>query len=177
MKHILLVRRELRRRIINTLSFRLGRLLALPALVSAANAFAQSVGDFRSAASGNWNSPATWERYNGAAWVAGFFPTNATAGVVTIQSGNVVSNSAAVTADQIIVTGGGTLQVGANFTIANGTGVDLDISGTVVALGGSSAITLQSGSEVTANGVDTMLPSAVSEGTVGAWPRSELRHS
>lgn len=148
MKCILLVRRELRRRIINTRPLRLGRLLVLPAFVSAATAFAQSVGDFRSAASGNWNSPATWERYDGAAWVAGFFPTNATAGVVTIQSGNVVSNSAAVTADQIIVTTGGTLQVGANLTIANGLGVDLDISGTVVALGGSSAITLQSGSEV-----------------------------
>lgn len=113
------------------------------------SAQAQTAGDFRSIASGAWNSPATWERYDGSTWVPNFFPTNASAGVITIQSGNVITNSANVTADQIIVASGATLQVGAVLTVANGAGTDLDVSGTIVALSGSSCITLQSGSEFT----------------------------
>ena len=34
------------------------------------NLFAQSTNDYRSIASGNWNDPTKWERYNGSSWVS-----------------------------------------------------------------------------------------------------------
>jgi autotransporter-associated beta strand protein len=117
--------------------------LSLPAL-------AQTAGDYRSAASGNWNNLATWETYDGANWwPAGASPTAATAGVITIQSPHFVTNSAAVSADEIVVAAGGTLAASSTLTVANGNGVDLDVSGTLLALGGSSVITLQAGTELT----------------------------
>jgi autotransporter-associated beta strand protein len=124
-------------------------LLALSAFILALPALAQNLGDFRSITSGNWNSVSTWERYDGANWVAGFFPTNANAGIITIQNGNSVTNAASLTADQIVVAAGGLLAASSTLTLANGSGVDLDVSGTLLALGGSSVFTLQASSEVT----------------------------
>ena len=69
-------------------------LLALAAVMVAIPAFSQNVGDFRSVTSSNWNSVSTWERYDGANWAGGFFPTNANAGVITIQNGHSVTNTA-----------------------------------------------------------------------------------
>src|ERR1051326_5709710 len=112
-------------------------LLGLPAFVFltlALPALAQNVGDFRSITSSNWNSVATWERYDGANWVGGFFPTNANAGVITIQNGHSVTNTATLTADQIVVASGGTLALSSTLTLANGSGIDLDVSGTLIAL-------------------------------------------
>lgn len=123
--------------------------LAAMVLVLTMPAFAQNIGDFRSIASSNWNSVSTWERYDGANWVGGFFPTNANAGVITIQTGHSVTNTASVTADQIVVASGGMLAASSTLTLANGSGVDLDVSGILLALGGSSVFTLQAGSEVT----------------------------
>src|SRR6476659_247750 len=120
-------------------------LLLLITVVSTVPAFAQSVGDFRSITSSNWNSVATWERYDGANWVGGFFPTNANAGVITIRNSHSVTNTASVTADQIVVAEGGTLALSSTLTVANGAGSDLDVSGTLIALGGSSVITLLAG--------------------------------
>jgi hypothetical protein len=133
-------------------SLRLRWRKCLPALafsIIALPALAQNVGDFRSITSSNWNSVSTWERYDGANWVGGFFPTNTSAGVITIQNGHSVTNTASVTADQIIVAPGGTLVASSTLTVANGTGVDLDVSGTLLAIGGSSVITLQAGAELT----------------------------
>ncbi len=44
--------------------------LLLAALFSSCLAKAQVLGDFRSAASGNWNSAASWQSYNGTSWIA-----------------------------------------------------------------------------------------------------------
>jgi autotransporter-associated beta strand protein len=74
-------------------------------------------------------------------------PTAANANVITIQSPHLVTNSASLTADQLVVAAGGTLAASSTLTIANGTGVDLEVSGTLIALGSSSVITLQAGTE------------------------------
>lgn len=37
-------------------------------------ALAQSAGDFRSRATGNWSTSTTWEQFNGSAWKAEYFP-------------------------------------------------------------------------------------------------------
>ena len=55
---------------------------------------AQAIGDYRSNSliPANWNVPATWERWNGAAWVVADYPGQSTpAGAVTIQNGNIIT--------------------------------------------------------------------------------------
>ncbi|MCX8090079.1 MAG: hypothetical protein N3I86_03965 [Verrucomicrobiae bacterium] len=116
-------------------------------------ASAQSVGDFRTVQSGDWASINTWERFNGTTWVTGFYPTNAAAGVVTVRNGHTVTISAAVTSDQVTIEAGGqvTVNAGITWTIANGTGTDLTVSGT---LENSGTITLSSSTvAVSAGGV------------------------
>ena len=51
------------------------------------NLSAQSAGDYRSAASGDWNDPTKWETYNGSSWVnASSYPgQNPGSGAVTIM--------------------------------------------------------------------------------------------
>src|SRR6185295_14371244 len=64
---------------------------------------AATSGDYRSKATGNWNSTSTWEKYNGSGWVAATAtPTNAD-GAITIRSGHTVTVTASVTTDQVTV--------------------------------------------------------------------------
>jgi hypothetical protein len=105
---------------------------------------AQVVGDYRSAGTGNWNTAATWERFDGLAWVA---PAPAAPGTgdetISIRNTHVVTVSTPVTADQIVVDAGGTLSVNTgganNLTLNNGTGDDLIIDGTFN-IGGNSLL-------------------------------------
>lgn len=126
------------------------QLLALAALTISLPALAQTVGDYRSAASGNWNVAATWETYDGANWVLpAATPTAANANVITIQATHIVTNTANVSADQVVVAAGGTLVAAVgNFTAAAGADTDLAISGTFMALSGSSALTIAAGANV-----------------------------
>jgi hypothetical protein len=124
-------------------------LIAGVVLAWATTANAQTAGDFRTAASGDWNSTSTWERFNGTIWQAGFYPTNQNAGVVTIRNGHTVNIASAVSSDQVVVEAGGQVTVasGVTWTIVNGTGTDLTISGTV---DNSGTITLSTGSDAAA---------------------------
>lgn len=45
-------------------------LLVLSLALIAQAASAQSAGDYRSAATGDWNQTSTWQTYNGSTWVA-----------------------------------------------------------------------------------------------------------
>ena len=105
---------------------------ALSIFLASAIASGQSVDDFRSGQTGNWNSTGTWERWNGSTWVtpAPSTPTSGN-GVITIQNGHTVTVTAGVTVDQVVVNGGGqiTLNSGVTLTIANGTGTDIAVSG------------------------------------------------
>ena len=90
-------------------------------------------GDFRSKNNGNWNSNATWESYNGTAWVnAGSTPTSAQ-NVITIRNGHTVTVSANVNVDQVVIEAGGVVTVnnGRTVTINNGTGTDFINGGTI----------------------------------------------
>jgi autotransporter-associated beta strand protein len=106
---------------------------------------------FRSVATGNWEDISTWEQSpdNGASWIPAFgIPTAANSTNILIKSATTVTVTASRTADNVVVAGGGTLAATATTTIANGDGVDLDVSGELLALGGSSVITLQAGTEL-----------------------------
>src|SRR5436190_20035840 len=73
--------------------------------------FAYASGDFRSKASGNWNSTSTWEKYNGSAWAAATATPSSSDGTIYIQSGQTVTVTASVTVDQVDVLSGGYLTV------------------------------------------------------------------
>jgi hypothetical protein len=56
-------------------------------LLFSASVYSQNTNDFRSVADGNWNALATWERYNGSAWVlATYYPGNGATGHVTVDN-------------------------------------------------------------------------------------------
>ena len=102
-------------------------------IIETKNVSAVSLGDYRSKATGNWSTTSTWEYYNGTSWVAATGTPTSTDGIITIQSGHTVTVTVNVTVDQVIVDPGGGLTVfsGKNLTIANGTGDDLTVNGTV----------------------------------------------
>jgi hypothetical protein len=100
---------------------------------------ADAAGDYRSAASGNWNAIATWQRYDGTNWVAAAATPTSADGVITIRNGHVVTISATVAYDQVVVDAGGQVTVPSSVasTLANGTGTDLTINGTWLNSGGT----------------------------------------
>lgn len=99
-------------------------------LLTAPAVQAQAVGDYQTAGSGNWNALATWQTWNGTAWVApGATPTSAN-GVITILATHTVTITANVTIDEVTVNGALTSSGATPTTIANGAGVDLTINGT-----------------------------------------------
>ncbi len=94
----------------------------------------QSAGDYQSVATGNWNNTATWERYDGSSWItpAPSTPTSAD-GAITIRNGHTVTITASVTADQIVIESGATLNnntSSANLTLNDGAGTDMTVNGT-----------------------------------------------
>lgn len=103
----------------------LGVLLALCQLT-----FSQSVNDYRTAQSGNWNEVSTWERFDGSDWVvADSFPTRA-AGVITLQNGHYINIVADVIADEIVV------ESACEINVTNATlWVDIDPSAPANAIG------------------------------------------
>ncbi|MBI3139575.1 MAG: T9SS type A sorting domain-containing protein [Sphingobacteriales bacterium] len=107
----------------------------IAALLFPALLFGQADGDYRSAATGNWGTLATWERYDGgsSSWLAAPSAPTSADGVITIRAGHTVTIAAAVTADQVVVDAGGTLNnntVSANLTLNDGAGDDLTVNGT-----------------------------------------------
>ncbi|MCR4437462.1 MAG: T9SS type A sorting domain-containing protein [bacterium] len=80
------------------------------------SSLAQSVGDFRTKASGDWGSAQTWQRYNGTTWLAtGTPPTGSE--TITVRSTDSVYVNVPVTitgrlVNQGVVNDGGNLRVG-----------------------------------------------------------------
>ncbi|MBL7771285.1 MAG: hypothetical protein JNM95_00335 [Chitinophagaceae bacterium] len=90
-------------------------LVVLLLVIGTLTSWAQLAGDFRSAATGSWNSATTWERYNGSAWQAsgvglnnpGQIPTATSS--VFIQSGHTVSLNANAFCSILTINAGATL--------------------------------------------------------------------
>ena len=79
-------------------------------MVTSSGVLAQTTGDFRSKATGNWSATGTWESYNGSVWGdAVAIPDLTQAITITIQSGHTVTVDASYTANNtalnIIVNG------------------------------------------------------------------------
>ena len=97
------------------------------------NIRAATTGDYRSIGSGNWSNTLIWERYNGTSWASTVTAPSSAESVITIQSGHTITVSVNATADEVVVNTGGalTISAGKTLTIANGTGDDLTINGTM----------------------------------------------
>jgi hypothetical protein len=126
--------------------------------VNTNKAYSAVSGDYRSITTGNWSSTSTWETYNGTSWVAaGVAPANGN-NIITIQSGHIVSVTANVTVDQLVINTGGELNInsGKTLTLANGTGTDLTVDGTLSINGTltaqASTTTTLSGTTILASG-------------------------
>ena len=121
--------------------------------------FGQAANDYRSAQSGNWNSLATWERFDGATWVtpAPFMPASPS-GVVTIRTGHTVTFNFDLNVDQLVVEAAGTLTIpaGRTMTLLNGLGTDLVSNGSVDVYG-----TLRSGNGAVDGPTYTTTPSTI----------------
>jgi hypothetical protein len=91
----------------------------------AGTGYGQSIGDYRSVASGNWALSTTWQTWNGSAWVAATVlpPSNA---LVTILNTHNVTISVSTTIPKTVVNYGGTLTVGVGRTLNFGSAVTGD---------------------------------------------------
>jgi fibronectin-binding autotransporter adhesin len=87
--------------------------------------------DFRSAATGNWNQTSTWEIYYGGSWIPATKTPVSVNGIITIRNTHTVTATSSITVDQVTVAAGGTLALGSNIVVADGTGTDLSVSGTI----------------------------------------------
>lgn len=95
----------------------------------------QSTWFFRSVQSGDWAQTSTWESSADGAtcWGPANTTPSSTANVINIKSPHIVRISVSVSADQILIDAGGTLNYAVNLlTLANGTGADLTINGTFI---------------------------------------------
>lgn len=126
----------------------------LAGFVSGISVKAQSVGDYRTIASGNWDSASIWQRYNGD-WVAAVTPPTEAAGIITIRTGDTVISDRNRTADELVVATGGILHLAvfsgtAGLLLHNGPGIDLLCNGQLV-IDGNAALnqdTLIGGSQI-----------------------------
>ncbi len=124
--------------------------------------------DYRSLGTGDWSAAGTWERFNGLSWVSATRSPVGSDGIITVRAGHVVTVDVSTAADQVVVASGGQITVATSvtLTIDDGTGSDLDVSGTVDVVGtltiaASADIALGSGGVLqdsgTVNGAGTIL--------------------
>ncbi len=98
---------------------------------SVTSVFGLANGDYRSIATGNWNSISTWEKYNGTYWVAAVATPTYSDKVITIQNSHTVTVTANVSIDEAVIALGGTVIVnsGVTLTIKKATIPDLEVYG------------------------------------------------
>jgi len=126
---------------------------------------AQTVGDYRSAGSGNWNSPGTWQIYTGAIWMTAITPPTSLNGDITIRNGHTVTVNTNTTVDDVTVDLGGTLDIVANTLTLDILGLDnLVCNGTLQINGGNLNISLLN--MVTINGSMLWTDGDILAGTV-----------
>lgn len=65
--------------------------------------------DYRSKVTGNWNTAASWEIYNGSAWVAAAAAPNSTTAKVWIQDGHTITATSGVSCKLLYIPGTGKL--------------------------------------------------------------------
>jgi len=86
---------------------------------------------YRSAATGSWDQTSSWEVFIGSSWVPAPAPPSAAGNDVTILSPHSITNTTALTIDELTVNTGASLIMSANISVPDGTGTDMTINGTL----------------------------------------------
>lgn len=89
------------------------------------------VSSFRSVQSGNWNQTATWQSFDGTNWVAAASTPSSASGYIIVRSPHVVTITASVTADQVIIDAGGRINLATGMTVNDGASIDFTVNGTL----------------------------------------------
>ncbi len=105
---------------------------AMSALFDVNNA-SSATDHFRSKGTGNWNAVGTWESSaDGMTWINATLTPNNNANTITVLSPNTVTIPANVTIDQVTIKSGAMVDVtGGTLTVADGTGDDMVVNGTL----------------------------------------------
>lgn len=74
----------------------------------------QSIGDYRTVASGNWSSASTWEIYSGLGWIPALASPTYLNGNINILNTHTVTVTANTTVDNVTIDAGGTLVLASN---------------------------------------------------------------
>ncbi len=95
--------------------------------------YSQSNGDFRTTGDVNFVDATNWETYNGNSWITVSSSPDLNANIITIKAGHTATLTANKTLDQIVIESGGILQINSEIqlTLNNGSGYELDVSGTI----------------------------------------------
>jgi hypothetical protein len=93
----------------------------------------QTLNDYRSVTSGNWDNVNTWQYWNGTAWATPAARPTSAANTITIQATHTVTITTNVTVDQVLVESGAILAVNSGtMTVNNGTATpDARVFGTL----------------------------------------------
>lgn len=94
--------------------------------------FAQSVGDFRSRQSGNWNQNNTWEEFTGAGWQNTNQQPKLNSGLVTIRAPHNIVGNKKGTFDELLIEFGAELLTTQVMKISDGPGIDLEVFGDLI---------------------------------------------
>lgn len=92
---------------------------------------------YRSAATGNWSNPANWQSATSAAgpWTAACtYPTFSNSDYIHVLNTHTISADLSLTVDEVVIETGGTLSINSDrlLTFNNGTGIDLQVIGTLI---------------------------------------------
>ncbi|MCU0420812.1 MAG: T9SS type A sorting domain-containing protein [Cyclobacteriaceae bacterium] len=107
-------------------------------LVTASSVVAQTVGDYRTVASGDWDDITIWQRFDGVSFVpATVFPEASNANAIVVRNPHsvaIAAGSDGIAIDQLTIQSGATFTVeGFSIVIENGAGTDLVNAGTISA--------------------------------------------
>jgi hypothetical protein len=92
---------------------------------------AQTLGDFRTITTGDWQDKNIWERYNGSVWQAASNAPDFNAGKISISPSTIATCFVPITVDQLEINKDGRLNLLANMTLNNAVGTDLIIAGSL----------------------------------------------
>jgi len=110
---------------------------------------------FRTVATGNWNAAGTWESsHDNNTWTAATSGPDNNASAIQIRNGHTVTVTATTGANALTLDAGTQLVInlGSTFTVANGTGTDITVSGTIKNIG-SFTLAASAAMAVSATGV------------------------
>ena len=126
---------------------------------------AQTIGDYRTAVSGNWSSPGTWQIYTGLSWIPAIASPTSLSGNINIRNSHTVTVNANTTVDQLTIDAGGTLDVVSNTLTLDILGLgDLTCNGSLQLNGGNLNMNLTN--TVAVNGTMVWNDGDVMAGTV-----------